>query len=594
MIRYFCLFLITMSIFQVQAQAPAENSAKTENSIKTENSAKTETNSEPAKKTESEPYKTPLKGNIDNELLRSAFATPEQMSSAKKNQTLWMDNLKLGFQIRPRFESRQNADFNKTTDDYSNFTGQNTQVWFILDPSPYFSAKVTIQDVRLWGGSQNSGVGGDIRFALANNAGKEITPGSTTSSPTVVRSNTDVREAFIILKKTDINPFNIQIGRQIFAYGDLKILGPLNWANNGYSFDGVRFMYDSKYFSSHVFGSTLSEQHDAPGGLLTANGRTRGSIDDAYFTGTYNTIKPTDLFWIDLYAFGLHKKWIPATSPAYNLSNAQIMTEDRSRQRDNLATGGFRITNRIANNTLPKTKSWDWTIESAWQTGYNGERVNASWDTIGMATPDGKKIFTERVKYDSRFMAVETGYLITEKIRLGVNYHYASGDPNRSDSRVGTWQPLFPQIAGAFPYWNTMNGQSTIVGFQNIKSYSAKISIKTEKFGQFIFAGYDILKAKSQDAWYNVQGAAVAGGSSENKNNERFKYDQNAHLGKRLFYQYDITWIYNYSEYISIWAGFSLIQAQDAIRNIRDIPEIQKYTFEPTSRYMFFMVSAVM
>lgn len=540
-----------------------------------------------------ENYKSDQKGNTNIEHLRSILVTPEQMGALRKSKTFWIDDkLKIGFHLRPRYESRQNADFNRNTDDYTNFVGQNSQVWFLLDPSPYFSAKVTIQDARLWGGNQNPGVGGDTRYALTNNSGREITP-ATTTTPTVQRSSTDIREAYILLKKSDRLPINIQVGRQIFAYGDLKLLGPLNWLNNGFSFDGIRFMHDSKYFSSHVLGSVLSEQHDAPGGLVTTNSRKRGSIDDAYFTGTYNTVKPWEHFWIDLYAFGIHKKWIQATNPAYALPNAQVTTEDRLKQKDNLITAGIRITNRTNNNNLPKGKLWDWTIESALQTGKNGEIINASWD-YAQVTYEGKRIYRERVKYDSKFVSAETGFLVLDNVRFGIGYTYASGDANRNDGVVNTWNPLFPQIAGALPYWNMMNGQSTIVGFQNIKTYSARINYKTENYGTFILAGYDTLKAKSQDAWYNVAGSAVEGGSSESRGNERFKYDPNAHLGKRLFFQYDITWVYNYGENISIWTGFSLIQAQDAIRNIRQVGEANRYNFEPTSRYFYFMISAVM
>ena len=74
--------------------------------------------------------------------------------------------------------------------------------------------------------------------------------------------------------------------------------------------------------------SVLSEQHDAPGGLVTTNSRKGGSIDDAYFTGTYNTVKPWEHFWIDLYAL-VFIKMDTTTNPAYALPNTQVTTEDR-------------------------------------------------------------------------------------------------------------------------------------------------------------------------------------------------------------------------------------------------------------------------
>ncbi|MDX1959982.1 MAG: alginate export family protein [Leptospiraceae bacterium] len=575
--------LLSISILAQEISKEAKEEKKPEN---TETSKPAVTEEVKPVVTETQPipaekkYVSSMKGDIPIEFVRSMLITPEQIGTTRKSDLFWLDNLKLGFHIRPRFESKQNFDFNKTTDDYTNYTAQTTQIWFLIDPSPYFAVKVAVQDSRLWGGSSNSQTGGDSRYGLTTSAGRD-----NTSTPVQTKNNTDIREAFILLKKSDILPVSIQIGRQVFAYGDLRILGPLNWLPNGYSFDGMRIMYDSKYLSSHALGVILSEQHDAPGGTISANGRRRGSIDDAYMTGTYNTIKPFEYFHIDVYAFGIHKKWIPNVNP--------VSSEDRSRQRDNLLTTGFRITNRIDGNKLPKGKSWDWTIESAFQSGLNGERIGANWDPIKQSY-NGRQIYTERVRYDAKFLSLETGYAVLQNLRLGVGYLYGSGDTNRSDSTVGTWSPLFPQVAGSFPYWNVMNGQSLLFGFQNSKSYSFRINYKTEKAGTFIFTYYDVLKAKNQDAWYNVAGAAVSDGSSENFSNDRFGVRINP--GRRLGFQYDITWIWNFSDYISIWAGASIVHAGDAIRNQRDNPNnsdpLKRYTFDPNAKYFFLMVTA--
>ncbi|WP_156895938.1 alginate export family protein [Leptospira broomii] len=539
---------------------------------------------DPKKKPEEVKYATPLKGDIPLEYLRTLLITPEQMKDTQKSNLFWLDNLKMGFSARPRYESRENSTFNKRMDDYTSFVGQNTQIWFLLDPSPYFSVKITMQDTRLWGGSQGAQNAGNWSYALTTGSGATLTPGTTAS--TNVRSNTDIREAFIVLKKSEKLPISIFIGRQVFAFGDLKIVGPLNWLNTGFSFDGVRFVHDSKWFRSHVFGTILSDQYNAPYGLTTSNGQAKGTIDEAYFTGMYNTIKGGDIAHLDLYALEVSKKWISNPSPTD--------FDSRLKQRDNLLTTGFRLTNRTNMNNLPAGKIWDWTIESAWQSGYTGDRVKADWDILNLQTASGKNIYTQRVQYDTHFLSLDTGWKVLDNVRLGAGYIFGSGDPNRSDAKVGTWQTLFPQVAGSFPNWNTMNGQSLLAGFQNTKSYSARMNIKTESYGTFIFAFYDTLKATPQDAWYNVAGVPNTGNSTENFSNNKFTID-NARLGKHLFYQYDFTWIYNYSEYISIWSGFSLVRAQDAIRNARDNPyapnPLDRTTFEPNSKFFYLMVS---
>lgn len=587
--KLFAIFILILFIFPLQIfpQLNVASNSEDKNN-KTEKKEDASQNSHPGE------YKSPMKINMDIEFLRSIFVSPEQLNRVKKSNLFWIDNLKVGFHVRPRFESRQNFDFNKSTDDYSSFTGQNTQIWFIVDPSPHFSFKITIQDARLWGGSQTPGGASPYaQYALTTNAGQVLNPSNANTNSYNIRNSTDLREAFVFLKKNENLPFYIQIGRQIWAYGDLKLIGPLNWQNTGISFDGIRFIRDTKVLNLHAFGSVLSEQHDAPAGLTTNNGRNRGNIDDAYFAGTYNTWKLTDIAWIDFYALGVFKKWIPGKVPTYELSNAQLLTDDRSRQRDNLYTGGIRITNRTNQNTLPIAKRWDWTFESAWQKGVTGEKIDAGWDWIQISY-DNKRLYKEKVVYDSRFLSAETGYLILENLRFGLGYTYASGDPNRTDGKTSTWQPLFPQIAGANPYWNIMTGQSILNGFQNVKIYSARINYKTEKFGTFIFATYDTLKAKSQDAWYNAVGVAVDSGSSENKANQRYVYNVDSHLGKRLYYQYDITWIFNYSDFLSIWTGYSHIQAGDSIRNIRDVLEVGRTNFDGTARYLYILFSVAL
>ncbi len=579
-------FMIHSSLqSQVPPQTNVEPPKETQTTKTTQSEPIKTENAETKKKAEDTKYVTPWKGDIPVDYLRTLLVTPEQMKETQKSNLLWVDNLKMGFAVRPRYESRENADFNKKTDDYTSFVGQNTQLWFLIDPSPYFAIKVTVQDSRLWGGSQTPQNAGNWSYGLTTGSGTTTGPSSTTN--TNVRNNTDIREAFITLKKSDKLPISIMIGRQVFAFGDLRIVGPLNWLNTGFAFDGIRFVHDSKWFKSQTFGTILSDQYDAPYGLTTSNGRSKGSIDQAYFAGTYNTIKFGEELHLDLYEFGVFKKWIPVA--------VQTDMDDRIKQRDNLLTTGLRLTNRTNNGNLGAGKIWDWTVESAWQSGFNGERVKADWDQLDQKAPNGKNIYTQRVEYDTRLLAIDTGIKIFDNVRLGLGYTYASGDPNRTDAKVGTWQSLFPQIAGSFPNWNVMNGQSLIAGFENIKTYSTRINIKTENYGTFIFAVYDTQKATLQDAWYKVSGVANTGGSTENYSNDRFSID-NSRLGRRLFFQYDLTWIYNYSENLSIWSGFSIVKAQDAIANERNNPlasnPTDRYTFDGTSKFFYLMVSA--
>lgn len=138
----------------------------------TQDSAESNGNGNPAVAKEKEIYKSPLVGNIPGEYIRNLQVTPEQNKIIRSNSDLWLqDRFRVGFSVRPRYESINNMDFNKTTADNSNvFTGQ-TQFYLIADINKYVIFKATLQDSRVWGGEQSPAYTGTSRFELGTNGG---------------------------------------------------------------------------------------------------------------------------------------------------------------------------------------------------------------------------------------------------------------------------------------------------------------------------------------------------------------------------------------------------------------------------------------
>ncbi|PJZ70985.1 hypothetical protein CH373_00140 [Leptospira perolatii] len=536
----------------------------------------------PAATPEEQPYQSPWKKDgIPTDYLKNILLPAEQTKAVSKNQKAWVtDYLRVGLLVRPRFEAKDNGDFNKKTDDSYQFTGQTSQVWFLLDPSPYYTIKVTIQDMRVWGGTQSASVGDNRRYAFAEAGTQFGNPGDKG----VAQNNTFLREGWVLLKNLPV-PVNVQIGRMAFTYGDQRMIGVANWLHNALSFDGVRFIYESDLLSLHAFATQITEQTNGPNGLLTANGTKNGSINDSYFYGTYNSIK-TKPIWIDLYAISYSKKWLPAPGA--------VTTQDRLRQQDNINIAGFRITNRTVNGqTIAKEDRWDWTFESAWQYGSTGLRTTDDWYFQGVKS-GGKDVGTKNQYYSGQFHYFSTGYKVLDSLRLGVQYSYASGDRNRTDASASGWNNLFMPRHSTFNPWNNINGQAEMVGWSNARSYSFHINYKTEKMGEFMFVAWDHYKAAAQDAWYSAGGGQQKGLSTEDPSNN--PWNRKTTLGRRLLLEYDFTWIYTWHDNVSIWAGFSLMKAQDAIRNIRnnasDPNPDNRYTFDGTAKFYYLMVAA--
>ncbi len=511
---------------------------------------------------------------LESDDLRSMLLYPDQEKRIAKDQNLWFGNYRLGFYIRPRGEIRTNPDFNKQTKDDLSIFPQNTQIWIFGDPSPYIEFKITVQNAMLWGDTPPAISGDNRRFAVAQ-AGLIIDPKDPDQR--VVRNATDFREGYIVLKAPK-NPFSAQIGRQLPAYGDFRMFGPANFPANGVFLDGVRLKYESKYASLHALGFNLSEESDAPIGLLTASGRRNGSIDDAYLYGSYNTIK-TEWIHLDLYGFTIDKNFIPNSVP----------NQPRIREKDILHTVGFRFTNRTVNKDIPPGDFWDWTIESAWQGGPTGERVAV----LNSPEFNGQPIFKERVKYDTAFHVLQTGFRILKNVRLGFQHVFASGDPNRTDSRSATFETLIMPRHSVFPYWNTLNGIGELSSWRNVNTRSVNLSWKTEEYGHFVLAIYEINKAKMQDGWYAPNGARNIGGSTESFANDLMEVGR---LGRRLGITYDISYFYDFGSNYTLWGGYSAMYAGDAIRNQRQNPDNldpeQRYTFDGKSIFFFLMVVA--
>ncbi|MBW0433079.1 alginate export family protein [Leptospira yasudae] len=557
-------------------------------------------------KTDDADYVSPMKkGGVSAEYNRHMFIDPELAKTVNKySNKLWINDwIKLGFYLRPRYESRNNLNFDKSNHAYTDRIMQTSAFYFLVDPSPYVTFKVTVQDTRVWGGESPANVG-DIRAGFFSNtptlSSDPNTPGKPSNS--IAQNNTSIREAFVMIKKLPLDA-KVQVGRQVWAYGDQRMLGGANWTINGLSYDGARLMFDYENFSSHFFAARPYWTQSGVNGVLSSNdpkvnstpGNTNPSSaqSDTTLFGTYNSFKILNEAVLDVYNIDVVKKWIPQTTPASTADD--VLAQNRKKQTDMLYTTGFRLTNRTNKNNLPEGKSWDWTIESAWQNGYNGQRIHKQFmgsDVTG--TIEGVNLAdtrTERVKYSGRFHLVQTGYTINN-LRLGAQYTYASGDNNRADGSVGTFQTLVNPRFGVIPYWNNVTGLSENIDTKNLSSWNANITYKSEKWGMFQVAYIINDKVQKNDAWYAINGGAnsIAGsalsspvatatnatgtmataGSTENYTGNA--YTQSYSTGRNIYNELDLTWMFQVNDNVSIWTGAGFLIAGNSIRNYRNSP----------------------
>ena len=550
----------------------------------------------PPKETSEETYISPLKKNgMTPEYNRSMFLDPENGKKFNKDQKPWLNDwIRVGAYIRPRLEDRYNLGFDKQNKGYISRAMQTSQIFFLVDPSPFFTMKVTFQDSRVWGGQTPASVGD--RAPYFTGAGSTTTPGTANTIP----EQTYLREGWFMLKKLPLDA-KLQIGRQIIAYGDQRMIGGANWNTNGLSFDGARLMFETERFNIHLLGYKVQGSQSGPNGLLSANASTsytdpvtgKSTVvnpgqPNQYLVGNYDTVKFKDWFLVDLYALGVLTQKTSSfsgatlTNPAFTIpasTDSDLYKNQWSKQKNNLWTTGFRITNRTAGNNLAANSpwsGWDWTLEAAWQSGNTGTKVikdpslNSALNVAigqanGTSTPS-YNLLTQNQKYAGQFYVFQTGYTFFEKLRFGGQITYASGDGNRTDGSNSTFQTLPGPRFGVIPYWNNVAGLSENIDTKNLISKTVNISYKTEKIGTFYASYFVNDKARTQDAWYAISGVANIGASTE-FNGPGQTTIALAKSGRRIYSELDFTWMYNLNDHVSLWIGGGILTAGNSVKN---------------------------
>lgn len=533
---------------------------------------------------------------------------PGLKAQEPKKEVLWTDGLKIGGMLRFRPEMKYNYDFDRSKSDNVEFVGQKIQFWIEKEFNETVKARIAFQDARIWGGETGSASG----LNTANDGTKQ---------------STDIREAWIEAKNL-FGPIALQAGRQILKYGDERLVGALEWTNVGRSFDGFRLKFDEKHLSSHawvmVIGeqdsdiagnssslgkkNTYSAQYNCPTGgtacKLSPNANRR-EYGDAYFTGFYNTFKPSDSIHFDLYYIGLQKKWLPT-------NNASILTitnpdpYPRDARWDILHTFGARITNKTQKDKK-SLDAWDYSLEYVVQTGSTGKNVQAGWDPSNATVPvkdpitgvtRSESVYKEKQKYDAFAFALDLGYTVSQ-IRLGAECNVGSGDPNRKDGSVSTFSNLFHSN-------HIYYGEADQVSWVNMVGKSLNLTWDSEEFGKFRIAYWLVDKHKRQDGWYDITGNLKEGASTESISNNRYETGSPSSkeglgdnrgvglLGTNLFREIDFTYAIKHKSIQ--WAlGMSWIYAGDAVgRKVNDTTVSTEYrtsSFLPQAQFAYLMMT---
>ena len=227
------------------------------------------------------------------------------------------------------------------------------QQWMRLgigyDLSPDVNFYVEIIDSATWGGNGsavNAGNGGDPLNHNGASAGGAGNGGRL-----------GVRAAYMLIRNlADVQGLSVKVGRQYVVFGNHSLFGHFDWANTGYSHDGVMFAYQTKNWDSY-FGWFRNSESDlgqaAPVGSGAANIAGSGGQDaqrDADMFIFYNQIKMVPGMVIEPFYVLYQNRYGSADNAAQGLGTAKHSNQTRHMigNRIEVRKGGFDFSNEIA------------------------------------------------------------------------------------------------------------------------------------------------------------------------------------------------------------------------------------------------------
>jgi len=267
------------------------------------------------------------------------------------------------------------------------------------------------------------------------------------SGPSAFEDHFDFFQLYADLKSPGDIPLTVRVGRQTLLFGEERLVGPFGWSNVGRSFQGVRLILEPEPIDLQVWWVNVVVPED-------------GELNEPD--------------WEDDF-FGVHATWTEVTQ-------GQLDTYFFLRDWSDTGMRSYTLGGRFKGKPLADG-SIDYDAEVAFQAG----NFSSSLDQRAWALHAGAGHTLKGVKGSPR---------------LGIQYNFATGDPDPTDSEHNTFDNLYP--TNHF-YYGTMDFMS----WRNMHNLKLESSVKP--WGKWLLQGdlHFFWLDEVEDAWYNAGGTLV-------------------------------------------------------------------------------------
>ncbi len=414
------------------------------------------------------------------------------------------------------------------------------------DLSPDVNFYFELIDSAVWGGNGNQNNAGNAGDPLNHNCGNQTTTVGTAGGTFQTSGNCrlGVRAAYVLVRNlAGVPGLSMKAGRQYLIFGNHSLFGHFDWANTGYSHDGIMFSYSTKTFESYLGWFRNSEQDLLQGAPVGSGGpNVTGGV----------TGRPDGGADVDMFVFYNQLKNIPGIlfEPYYVLYINQNASGAAGGGPGN-AKQGNQIRHMFGQRTELRKGNWDAILETAFQFGRMG-------DPSGGATVNPQDRNLTINAYGIRSWLGYTFYQSKWKPRIAVNLDYASGDNNsncNSGAAIGAANPIGAcrtanTFENFFPTNHIHMGYADVQAWKNMVAPQANLQFRPSERDHFEIWYMNMNLQSSKDCWYRAgQGCYVFSRSDNTK----------THVGDEI----DFSWTRMFADgkvafqatYSHIWSG---------------------------------------
>ena len=343
----------------------------------------------------------------------------------------------------------------------------------------HIDAVFEIQDVRVWGQE------GKTTAYNANNTG------------------VDLKRGEVILKDLFDTALDLEMGRFVMQYGDQRLIGHLEWVDQGRTYDGMRASWNEETYFIDAFGF---EERYSPLVSGPSSGTPYDNHDDRGAAGIYAGTRDQN-------------------SPI-NVEGYGIMLRDQYNAMGEKSNGNTLFVT-VGSRVFGSVEGFDYAVEAAYQVGeVLGDNLSA-W------------AFAARAAYTFR----DTD----GKPRIGIEIDHASGDDDPTDGDQGTFQTLFPTNHLYYGYMDMM-------AWMNMWDVRLSAGVSPCDKVTLGFDYHHLRLAETKGGWYAASGGQIRGPAAAGSGH---------HLGD----EFDFTITYKPWKQFTVLAGFSQFFDGKYVRN---------------------------